>query len=196
MTLFKDKTFYLASASPRRRQLLQELDIDIHLIEPCDIEETYPDTLPKDDVAEYISREKAMAYCNVVKPGEVIITADTVVLCNGEVLGKPADAEDARQMLRKLSGKTHCVVTGVSLLQSTGITSFSSKTEVSFDTLSDDEIDYYVSKYKPLDKAGAYGIQEWIGYIGIKGINGCFYNVMGLPLHDLYRHICQIVGNC
>ena len=196
MTLFKDKIFYLASASPRRRQLLQELDIDIHLIEPRDIEETYPDTLPKDDVAEYISREKAMAYCDVVKPGEVIITADTVVLCNGEVLGKPANAEGAKQMLRKLSGKTHCVVTGVSLLQSAGITSFSSKTEVTFDTLTDDEIDYYVSKYKPLDKAGAYGIQEWIGYIGIKGINGCFYNVMGLPLHNLYRHICQIVGNC
>ena len=196
MTLFKDKTFYLASASPRRRQLLQELDIDIHMIEPRDIEETYPDTLAKDDVAEYISREKAMAYCDVVKPGEVIITADTVVLCDDEVLGKPADAEGAKQMLSKLSSKTHCVVTGVSLLQSTGITSFSSKTEVTFDTLTDDEIDYYVNKYKPLDKAGAYGIQEWIGYIGIKGINGCFYNVMGLPLHDLYRHICQIVGNC
>lgn len=191
MKLFKDKTFFLASASPRRRQLLQELDIDIHLIEPRDIEETYPETLEKTDVAEFISRKKAQAYCNVIKPGDVIITADTVVICDGEVLGKPTDENDAKQMLRKLSGKTHCVVTGVSLLQSSGITSFSSKTDVTFNALTDDEISYYVSKYKPLDKAGAYGIQEWIGYIGIKSINGCFYNVMGLPLHDLYRHICQ-----
>lgn len=193
MALITDKKIYLASASPRRRQLLQELDIDIHLIEPRDIDETYPENLKAEDVAEFISREKAAAYLDVITPGQVIITADTVVICDGEVLGKPHGGEKAAaDMLHKLSGKTHLVVTGVSILQSSGITSFSTTTEVHFDILTDSEIDYYVSKYVPFDKAGAYGIQEWIGYIGIKGINGCYYNVMGLPLHDLYRRLSSI----
>lgn len=193
MALITDKKIYLASASPRRRQLLQELDIDIHLIEPRDIDETYPENLKAEDVAEFISREKAAAYLDVITPGQVIITADTVVICDGEVLGKPHGGEKAAaDMLHKLSGKTHLVVTGVSILQSSGITSFSTTTEVHFDILTDSEIDYYVTKYAPFDKAGAYGIQEWIGYIGIKGINGCYYNVMGLPLHDLYRRLSSI----
>ncbi|MGM9800141.1 MAG: Maf family nucleotide pyrophosphatase [Muribaculaceae bacterium] len=193
MALITDKKIYLASASPRRRQLLQELDIDIQLIEPRDIDETYPENLKAEDVAEFISREKAAAYLDVITPGQIIITADTVVICDGEVLGKPHGGEKAAaDMLRKLSGKTHLVVTGVSILQSSGITSFSTTTEVHFDNLSDSEIDYYVTKYAPFDKAGAYGIQEWIGYIGIKGINGCYYNVMGLPLHDLYRYLSSI----
>lgn len=193
MALITDKKIYLASASPRRRQLLQELDIDIHLIEPRDIDETYPENLKAEDVAEFISREKAAAYLDVITPGQVIITADTVVICDGEVLGKPHGGEKAAaDMLHKLSGKTHLVVTGVSILQSSGITSFSTTTEVHFDILTDSEIDYYVTKYAPFDKAGAYGIQEWIGYIGIKGINGCYYNVMGLPLHDLYRCLSSI----
>lgn len=193
MALITDKKIYLASASPRRRQLLQELDIDIQLIEPRDIDETYPENLKAEDVAEFISREKAAAYLDVITPGQVIITADTVVICDGEVLGKPHGGEKAAaDMLRKLSGKTHLVVTGVSILQSSGITSFSTTTEVHFDNLTDSEIDYYVTKYAPFDKAGAYGIQEWIGYIGIKGINGCYYNVMGLPLHDLYRYLSSI----
>ena len=193
MALITDKKIYLASASPRRRQLLQELDIDIQLIEPRDIDETYPENLKAEDVAEFISREKAAAYLDVITPGQVIITADTVVICDGEVLGKPHGGEKAAaDMLRQLSGKTHLVVTGVSILQSSGITSFSTTTEVHFDILTDSEIDYYVTKYAPFDKAGAYGIQEWIGYIGIKGINGCYYNVMGLPLHDLYRYLSSI----
>lgn len=193
MALITDKKIYLASASPRRRQLLQELDIDIQLIEPRDIDETYPENLKAEDVAEFISREKAAAYFDVIMPGQIIITADTVVICDGEVLGKPHGGEKAAaDMLRKLSGKTHLVVTGVSILQSSGITSFSTTTEVYFDNLTDSEIDYYVTKYAPFDKAGAYGIQEWIGYIGIKGINGCYYNVMGLPLHDLYRYLSSI----
>lgn len=193
MALITDKKIYLASASPRRRQLLQELDIDIQLIEPRDIDETFPENLKAEDVAEFISREKAAAYLDVITPGQVIITADTVVICDGEVLGKPHGGEKAAaDMLRKLSGKTHLVVTGVSILQSSGITSFSTTTEVHFDNLTDSEIDYYVTKYAPFDKAGAYGIQEWIGYIGIKGINGCYYNVMGLPLHDLYRYLSSI----
>lgn len=193
MALITDKKIYLASASPRRRQLLQELDIDIQLIEPRDIDETFPENLKAEDVAEFISREKAAAYFDVIMPGQIIITADTVVICDGEVLGKPHGGEKAAaDMLRKLSGKTHLVVTGVSILQSSGITSFSTTTEVHFDNLTDSEIDYYVTKYAPFDKAGAYGIQEWIGYIGIKGINGCYYNVMGLPLHDLYRYLSSI----
>ena len=193
MALITDKKIYLASASPRRRQLLQELDIDIQLIEPRDIDETYPENLKAEDVAEFISREKAAAYLDVIMPGQIIITADTVVICDGEVLGKPHGGEKAAaDMLRKLSGKTHLVVTGVSILQSSGIASFSTTTEVHFDNLTDSEIDYYVTKYAPFDKAGAYGIQEWIGYIGIKGINGCYYNVMGLPLHDLYRYLSSI----
>ena len=193
MALITDKKIYLASASPRRRQLLQELDIDIQLIEPRDIDETFPENLKAEDVAEFISREKAAAYLDVITPWQVIITADTVVICDGEVLGKPHGGEKAAaDMLRKLSGKTHLVVTGVSILQSSGITSFSTTTEVHFDNLTDSEIDYYVTKYAPFDKAGAYGIQEWIGYIGIKGINGCYYNVMGLPLHDLYRYLSSI----
>ncbi|MGN1173302.1 MAG: Maf family nucleotide pyrophosphatase [Muribaculaceae bacterium] len=193
MALITDKKIYLASASPRRRQLLQELDIDIQLIEPRDIDETFPENLKAEDVAEFISREKAAAYFDVIMPGQVIITADTVVICDGEVLGKPHGGKKAAaDMLRKLSGKTHLVVTGVSILQSSGITSFSTTTEVHFDNLTDSEIDYYVTKYAPFDKAGAYGIQEWIGYIGIKGINGCYYNVMGLPLHDLYRYLSSI----
>ena len=193
MALITDKKIYLASASPRRRQLLQELDIDIQLIEPRDIDETFPENLKAEDVAEFISREKAAAYLDVITPWQVIITADTVVICDGEVLGKPHGGEKAAaDMLRKLSGKTHLVVTGVSILQSSGITSFSTTTEVYFDNLTDSEIDYYVTKFAPFDKAGAYGIQEWIGYIGIKGINGCYYNVMGLPLHDLYRYLSSI----
>ncbi|MGM9842661.1 MAG: Maf family nucleotide pyrophosphatase [Muribaculaceae bacterium] len=193
MALITDKKIYLASASPRRRQLLQELDIDIQLIQPRDIDETYPENLKAEDVAEFISREKAAAYLDVITPGQIIITADTVVICDGQVLGKPHGGEKAAaDMLHKLSGKTHLVVTGVSILQSSGITSFSTTTEVHFDTLTDSEIDYYVTKYAPFDKAGAYGIQEWIGYIGIKGINGCYYNVMGLPLHDLYRRLSSI----
>lgn len=181
--------------SPRRRQLLGELDVDIHLIEPRDVDECYPGNLDVEKVAEYISREKAEAYSDVVKPGEIIITADTIVICDGEVLGKPHGGKQAAAaMLRKLSGKTHKVVTGVSLLQTCGITSFSTVTEVVFDNLTDEEIDYYIEKYSPFDKAGAYGIQEWIGYVGIKEIHGCYYNVMGLPLHDLYVHLLEI-GN-
>lgn len=193
MKLITDKKLFLASASPRRRQLLQELDMDIHLIEPRDIEENYPEDLDCFKVAEYISTEKALAYKDIVTPVQIIITADTVVICDGEVLGKPHGGKDeAVEMLKKLSDKTHHVVTGVSLLATEGVRSFSTVTEVTFDKLSDDEIAYYVEKYKPFDKAGAYGIQEWIGYIGIKGIKGCYYNVMGLPLHDLYSHLCQL----
>ncbi len=193
MNKFKNLQIFLASQSPRRRQLLQELDLDIKLIEPRDIDESYPADIDVFKVAEYISREKACAYKDIVSDGQIIVTADTVVICGNEVLGKPHGGKNAAvTMLKKLSGKTHHVVTGVSLLSKNDLISFSTVTEVVFDKLTDEEIEYYVDKYKPFDKAGAYGIQEWIGYIGIKEIRGCYYNVMGLPVHDLYRHLCQL----
>ncbi|MDE6265758.1 MAG: Maf family protein [Muribaculaceae bacterium] len=189
-----NKKIYLASASPRRRQLLTNLDVEVSLIPPREVDESYPDDLPPEHVAEYVSRKKADAYTHDIEPGCVVITADTVVICDNEVLGKPhGGAEGARQMLRRLSGKEHKVVTGVTLTTyEHGMTSFSTTTRVWFKPLTDEEIDYYVSKYSPTDKAGAYGIQEWIGYIGIPRIEGDYYNVMGLPLHDLFMMLSTL----
>lgn len=189
-----NRKIYLASASPRRRQLLDGLDMDVRLIPPREVDESYPSTLPAEHVAEYISRKKAEAYLHDLEPQSVIITADTVVICDGEVLGKPhGGKEGARQMLRRLSGKQHKVITGVTLTTPEhGMTSFSTTTVVHFKPLTEQEIDYYVEKYDPSDKAGAYGIQEWIGYIGVPRIEGCFYNVMGLPLHDLFMMLTTL----
>jgi septum formation protein len=153
------------------------------------ISESYPDTLPADEIAEYIAREKGDVYKNGIDEDILVITADTVVICDDEVLGKPIDAADASRMLRLLSGRTHHVVTGVCLTTSTRQRSFSVRTEVTFKQLSDEEISYYVENYKPFDKAGAYGIQEWIGYIGVTGINGSYFNVMGLPVQHIYEEL-------
>lgn len=174
----------LASNSPRRRELLSELGVDFRVETLPGIDETPPSGLPAMQVAEYVSQVKAKAYA--LAPNELLITADTVVILGDEVLGKPHDAEQARTMLRHLSGHVHHVVTGVSVTTSQGMQSFSAVSAVEFDNLTDDEIDYYVTRYKPMDKAGAYGIQEWIGFIGVKGITGSFYNVMGLPVQRLY----------
>ena len=174
----------LASNSPRRRELLSELGVDFRVETLPGIDETPPPGLPAMQVAEYVSKVKAKAYA--LAPNELLITADTVVILGDEVLGKPHDAEQARTMLRHLSGQVHHVVTGVSVTTSQGMQSFSAVSAVEFDNLTDDEIDYYVTRYKPMDKAGAYGIQEWIGFIGVKGITGSFYNVMGLPVQRLY----------
>ncbi len=174
----------LASNSPRRRELLSELGVDFRVETLPGIDETPPPGLPAMQVAEYVSQVKAKAYS--LAPNELLITADTVVILGDEVLGKPHDAEQARTMLRHLSGQVHHVVTGVSVTTSQGMQSFSAVSAVEFDNLTDDEIDYYVTRYKPMDKAGAYGIQEWIGFIGVKGITGSFYNVMGLPVQRLY----------
>lgn len=189
-----NRKIYLASASPRRRQLLENLDVDVHFIPPREVDESYPPALPAEHVAEYISRKKAEAYAHDVEPASVVITADTVVICDGEVLGKPHGGDEgAKEMLRRLSGKSHKVITGVTLTTAEhGMTSFSTETTVHFKPLSEQEIDYYVEKYKPADKAGAYGIQEWIGYIGIPRIEGCYYNVMGLPLHDLFMMLSTL----
>ena len=177
----------LSSNSPRRKELLAGLDIpfEVRVIE--DIDESYPDTLPTGEIAEYIAQKKAAAY--EVGNDEVLITADTIVVLDDQILGKPADAEEAKQMLRSLSGKTHHVITGVCLKSRDQQHHFSVISEVTFKTLAEEEISYYVENYKPFDKAGAYGIQEWIGYIGVTGLSGSYFNVMGLPVQRIYEEL-------
>ncbi|MDD6592229.1 MAG: Maf-like protein [Prevotella sp.] len=179
----------LASNSPRRRELLAGLDVDYEVRVLKDIDETYPDSLPVADIPTYISREKAAAY--TIADNELLLTADTVVVLGNEVMGKPVNDADAKRMLRELSGKTHQVITGVCLTTTKKQHSFSVTTDVTFKELSDDEIDYYVSNYHPLDKAGAYGIQEWIGYIGVTSLQGSYFNVMGLPVQRIYEALAD-----
>ena len=176
----------LASNSPRRRELLAMLGVKFTTRVLKDIDESFPHDLLTEDIAEYISRKKADAYRKQMNDNELIITADTVVVCDDEVLGKPKNADDACNMLRKQSGKTHKVVTGVTITTKDAVKSFRSVTEVDFADLTDNEISYYVETYKPFDKAGAYGIQEWIGGVGVSGMRGSYYNVMGLPVQKLY----------
>lgn len=173
----------MASASPRRRELLSGLDIPFEVKVLPAVCEDYPDTLPKEDVALFIAKEKASAYS--VTFDELLITADTVVVVDDEILGKPRDAEEAHAMLRALSGKTHRVISGVCLTTQTEQRAFAVTTNVTFKELSDEEIDYYVTHYSPLDKAGAYGIQEWIGYTAVTGIEGSYFNVVGLPVQRI-----------
>ena len=188
--MIQGKRLLLASASPRRRELLSSLDTDIAIVTLKEINESFPENLPALKVAEYVAKLKRNAYdTSNLLDNEILVTADTVVVLGNTVLGKPHSKDEAAKMLRSMSGKQHTVVTGVTLSSKLKTISFSSHSDVTFDTLSEQEINYYVNKYKPLDKAGAYGIQEWIGYIGISKINGCYYNVMGLPLHDLYKHL-------
>ena len=187
-----DMKLLLASNSPRRRELLGLLDLDYEIVAPRPVEEIYPADLPAEEVAPYLSALKASAYVGLPKGDEIIVTADTVVVCEGLILGKPKDREDAVAMLNMLSGKTHKVVTGVTLMSERRTVTFSETTLVTFDALSDSMIETYVDRYRPFDKAGAYGIQEWIGCVGISGINGCYYNVMGLPLHALHTHRLQL----
>ncbi len=157
------------------------------------IDESYPAQLPVLDIAQYISRKKALVYQRDMSPQDIIITADTVVILGDEVLGKPHSCEEACAMLRQLSGKTHKVVTGVTIVMQGHTSSFSAVTDVEFAPLNDQVINYYVDHYRPLDKAGAYGIQEWIGCVGVRHINGSFYNVMGLPLHRLYTELDRLL---
>ena len=169
-----DYKIILASNSPRRRELLAGLDIDFEVRVLPGVDESYPPTLPAADTAEYIAAKKAEAYRQRMADDELVITADTVVIVGDEVLGKPADAADAARMLRKLSGRSHQVVTGVCLTTLERSARFSVTTEVTFKQLTDGEIDYYIKKYQPFDKAGAYGIQEWIGYVGCAGLKGSY----------------------
>jgi len=179
----------LASGSPRRKELLAGLGIDFKVFCLPDIDESYPSSVPADEVARFISEKKADAYRQIIRKNELYITADTVVVGNGRILGKPATAEEAVGMLQTLSGQTHRVITGVTLVSAGRKSSFSVSTEVTFDCLTREEIEYYVGKYKPLDKAGAYGIQEWIGFIGVTNISGSYFNVMGLPVQRLYKEL-------
>ena len=154
-----------------------------------DIDEIYPQDLPVAQVAEYIAKEKADAYRQLMASNDLIITADTIVVAGDEVMGKPVDADDAQRMLRKLSGRAHQVITGVCLMTTAKQRAFSVITDVTFKQLSDEEIDYYIRNYQPFDKAGAYGIQEWIGYVGVTELNGSYFNVMGLPVQRIYNEL-------
>ncbi len=187
----KNYHIILASNSPRRRELLAGLGIDFEVRVLPDIEENYPPTLPVSQIAQYIAKEKAQAYREVMTDDQLIITADTVVVAAGEVMGKPVDADDAFRMLRKLSGCKHQVITGVCLTSTAAQREFSVTTDVAFKQLTDDEIHYYIDHYHPFDKAGAYGIQEWIGYIGVTGLEGSYFNVMGLPVQRIYTELSQ-----
>ncbi len=179
----------LASNSPRRKELLAGLDLDFTVRTLPGISESYPENLAAADIPLYIANEKAEANKAQMGDDELLITADTVVELAGEVLGKPKDDEEARRMLRKLSGKTHNVVTGVCLMTKEKQRSFSVISNVTFKRLSNEEIDYYVDTYHPTDKAGAYGIQEWIGYVGVTWLNGSYFNVMGLPVQRIYEEL-------
>lgn len=181
------KKIILASNSPRRKELLKGLDLEFEVRVMKGIDESYPDDLPTNMIAEYISNKKASAY--TIADDELLITADTVVVLDDEVMGKPKDEADAKRMLRELSGHTHQVITGCCLKTSTMEKHFSVTTDVTFKELSDAEIDYYVVNYKPFDKAGSYGIQEWIGYIGVTGLKGSYFNVVGFPVQRIYEAI-------
>ena len=185
--MVRDYHVILASNSPRRKELLAGIDIDFDVRVMDGIDESYPAELPTKDIAEYISRKKAAAYRENMAADELIITADTIVVLVDKVMGKPKDEHDAKRMLKELSGHTHQVITGVTLTTCERQNSFSVVTDVTFKHLSDEEIDYYVTHYCPLDKAGAYGIQEWIGHIGVTGMSGSYFNVMGLPVQRIYE---------
>lgn len=182
----------LASNSPRRRELLCGLNLEYTVRVLPDIDESYPDTLKGEEIPMYISREKAKAYRNSMAEDELIITADTVVCINEKVLGKPRTQEEAKEMLRELSGKTHQVITGVCLMTCGLQRTFSATTQVTFDVLTEDEIEFYVEKFRPLDKAGAYGVQEWIGFVGVSRLEGSYFNVMGLPVQRLYQELKKL----
>lgn len=183
----QDIRILLASKSPRRRELLAGAGIPFTLAVDFDVEERYPADMAPEDVAEFLSRLKSEGYPHALGGREVLITADTVVIAAGRILGKPADEAEARDMLSILSGRRHTVVTGVTLRSRRSSVSFSASSDVLFATLSPETVEYYVRRFRPLDKAGSYGIQEWIGYVGIERIEGSFYNIMGLPVQRLCR---------
>lgn len=182
----------LASNSPRRKELLAGLGVEYEVRTLPDIDESYPDTLQGADIPLHIGKKKADAYRPLLKPGELMITADTIVWIDGQVLGKPQDRDDALRMLLRMSGRTHEVFTGVCLTTTEWQRSFAARTSVKFAPLTEEEMAYYVDNYRPMDKAGAYGVQEWIGYIGVENIEGSYYNIMGLPVQRLYRELLQV----
>lgn len=179
----------LGSHSPRRKELLEGLGLKFTVKSLPDVDESYPDSLAGGEIAQYIACKKADWYKPLLQDDDLLITADTLVYHKDQVLGKPADREDAQAMLRQLSGDEHEVYTGVCLLTKEFSSSFVACTKVRFASLTEEEILYYVDEYKPFDKAGSYGVQEWIGYIGVESISGSFYNVMGLPVQRLYAEL-------
>jgi len=182
----------LGSQSPRRRELLAGMDIPFTAV-TIDANESYPDSLSGADIPLYIAREKAQAYQHQLQTDDLLITSDTIVWLDGLVLGKPQDEQDAHHMLRLLSGKTHQVYTAVCFTTNHGeVAHLTDKTDVTFRSLTDDEISYYISKYKPLDKAGAYGVQDWIGYVAVTQLHGSYFNVMGFPVERVYRTLQQL----
>ncbi|MBP5513230.1 MAG: septum formation protein Maf [Bacteroidaceae bacterium] len=184
----------LASASPRRKELLKGLGLDFEVRLLPGIDESYPEGLGGEEIAQTISQKKANAYKATIADDEVLITADTIVWLDGQVLGKPHDEEEAKCMLQVLRGRTHQVITGVTLLTREKQRTFAVISDVTFDNLSDEEILYYVQNFHPMDKAGAYGIQEWIGFVGVERIEGSYFNVMGLPVQRLYKELKQFIS--
>jgi len=182
----------LASQSPRRQQLLQELGLSFEVVIK-DYTESYPKGLTGEEIAKYVAHEKAASFKRDISDNEIVITADTIVWCNNKVLGKPVNYEDAISILKEISGNTHEVITGVSLLSTKKEHTFSVSTKVTFEILSEEEIHYYVDKFKPYDKAGAYGIQEWIGIIACSHIEGSYFNVVGLPVQRLYKELQKLL---
>lgn len=185
----KEYKIILASNSPRRKELLGGLGISYEVKTMPDIDESYPEGLDCEEIPVYIARNKADAYRSMMNDNELIITADTIVWLNGLVMGKPKDETEACDMLRRLSGNTHQVVTGVCITTRNKQKCFATVTDVTFSSLSEEEIKHYVTQYKPMDKAGAYGIQEWIGYVGVQSISGSYFNVVGLPIQRLYSEL-------
>ena len=182
----------LASNSPRRKELLSGLGVDYEVKTLPDVDESYPDGLSGEEIAKHIARGKAEAYRSLIKADELVITADTIVWLDGTVMGKPKDEEEAKDMLMRLSGKTHQVITGVCLTTASMQKTFATVTDVTFATLTDEEVDYYVTRYQPMDKAGSYGVQEWIGFVGVENLSGSYFNVMGLPIQRLYTELKRL----
>ena len=186
------KKIILSSNSPRRKELLAGLDIPFEVKVLSGIDESYPEGLGVEEIPQYIAMEKAAAYD--IAEDEIVITADTVVVLGDTILGKPVDENDAKNMLRALSGNTHRVVTGVCITSADKQRKFSVVSEVTFKVLLESDIDYYVNRYRPFDKAGAYGIQEWIGYVGVTSLKGSYFNVMGLPVQRIYEELIHEFG--
>lgn len=185
----KKYNIVLASNSPRRKELLQRMGVNFKVRTLFGIDESYPDSLRGEDIVRYISRNKAQAYRSSMAPNELLITADTIVYVEGEVMGKPKTAEQAKEMLHKLSGKSHQVITGVTIVTADRTEDFGVTSQVKFAEITDEEINFYVDNYLPFDKVGAYGIQEWIGIIAVEEIKGSYFNVVGLPVQRLYQKL-------
>lgn len=191
--LLQNKKIILASASPRREQLISGLDIDFVVELNGDVDEVWDQSIDPVKVPEYLSLLKSKGFGRELRSDEILITADTMVLCNGEILGKPADRDDAVKILMKLSGNEHTVITGVTLRSNEKVKNFSATTQVWFRDLNIQEIEYYIDNYKPYDKAGAYGAQDWIGFVAIEKIEGSYFNVMGLPVQKLYTELSRFI---